>query len=249
MPDPATTPTLTPALEDYLETIYQLVAQAGFARVRDIATARDVRPASVTPAMKRLDEMGLIDYERREYVGLTAAGEVAARRIYSRHQVLARFFTTILGLPSDIAEHDACAAEHSLSPETIDQLVRLFEYMEVCPQGGDYLQHFQTCSAVHDDVTPCPHDCEVQQLTVKRPSTMSLAGLQPGQRGRVVQVESKGAVRQRLLDMGLIPDTHLEVARTGTAGDPVWIRLQGYELALRRSEAQAVMVEPEVENE
>ena len=247
MPEPTTTPTLTPALEDYLETIFQLVARSGFARVRDIATARDVRPGSVTPAMKRLDEMGLIDYERREYVGLTAAGEIVARRIYARHQVLSRFFSSVLGLPADIAERDACTAEHSLSPETIDQLVRLFEYMEVCPEAGDSLQRFQTCSAVHDHVAPCPHDCEIKQLTLKRPPTMTLAELQPGQRGRVVQVESKGAVRQRLLDMGLIPDTHLEVARTGASGDPVWIRLQGYELALRRSEAKAVTVEAEIE--
>ena len=37
---------LTPALEDYLETIYRLVAKSGFARVRDIARARDVSPAA-----------------------------------------------------------------------------------------------------------------------------------------------------------------------------------------------------------
>lgn len=243
MVEQAATPNLTPALEDYLETIYRLVGQAGFARVRDIASARDVRPGSVTPALKRLDELGLIDYERREYVGLTAAGEKAARRIYARHQVLTRFFKSILNLPDEIAEHDACAAEHALSPETMDQLVRLFEYMEVCPRGEDHLQRFQHCSAVHDDIAPCPHDCSAKDLTFQRAPTLSLADLAPGQRGRVVQVDSKGAVRQRLLDMGLIPDAHLEVARSGAAGDPVWIRLQGYELALRKSEAEAVLVE------
>ena len=237
---------LTPALEDYLETIYRLVAKAGFARVRDIAKARDVSPASVTPAMKRLDQLGLIDYQQREYVGLTKDGEIAGRRIYARHQILTRFFSKFLGLPDDLAERDACSTEHNLSPETVDRLVRLFEYMEVCPEGKDHLQRFRTCSAVHQDVAPCPNDCNAPTLLSDAVSARrwSIADLKPGQRARIRQVESTGAVRQRLLDMGILPNAHLEVARIAPAGDPVWIRMQGYELALRVSEARAVTVEP-----
>jgi DtxR family Mn-dependent transcriptional regulator len=236
---------LTPALEDYLETIYRLVAKAGFARVRDIASARDVRPGSVTPAMKRLDQLGLIDYQQREYVGLTPAGEVAARKIYARHQVLRRFFRNFLSLPEDVAERDACNAEHTLSPETVDALVRLFEYMEVCPEGKAYADRFKTCSLVNGDVPPCPRECTAVRLGPMSAERRSVADLQPGQQARIVQIESQGAVRQRLLDMGILPHTMLEVARVGSGGDPVWIRLQGYELALRRSEAGAVLVTTE----
>jgi len=234
--------TLTPALEDYLETIFRLVGKSGFARVRDIAKARDVRPASVTPAVKRLDEMGLVEYQRREYVGLTEKGESAARRIYARHQVLRQFFTGILGLPPDIAERDACAAEHAMSPETLDALVRLFEYMAVCPEGVEHLQRFQRCSRVHPDVAPCPHECSPVPLALGDEVRMSVADLKPGQRGRIRMIESQGAVRQRLLDMGILPDATVEVARIAPAGDPVWIKLNGWELALRRSEAQAIVI-------
>jgi len=238
-------PDLTPALEDYLETIYRLVSKHGFARVRDIASARNVRPASVSPAMRRLDDLGLIQYERREYVGLTATGEQAARRIYARHTVLRRFFTDILGLPADQAERNACAAEHSLTPEALDRLVRFFEYLAVCPEADDQLLRFQRCSLVHHDVPPCPNECHGLHDLVERTPRMSIADLTPGQRGRVTQVESDGAIRQRLLDMGLLPDAVIEIARVAPAGDPVWIKLQGFELALRRSEAASVLVEPE----
>jgi DtxR family Mn-dependent transcriptional regulator len=238
-------PNLTPALEDYLETVFRLVAKHGFARVRDIATARDVRPASVSPAMRRLDELGLVEYERREYVGLTRAGEEAARRIYSRHTVMRRFFGEILGLPADAAEQNACAAEHNLTPEALDRLVRFFEYLAVCPEADRELLRFQTCSLVNPDVPPCPNDCPHLQTLSERTPTMSIADLDPGQRGRVTQVESSGAVRQRLLDMGLLPDAVVELARVAPAGDPVWIKLQGYELALRRSEAKAVAIQIE----
>lgn len=70
----------------------------------------------------------------------------------------------------------------------------------------------------------------------------ALSDLRPGERGRVARVDATGAVRQRLLDMGLLPDTVIELERLAPAGDPVWIRLQGYQLSLRRSEARTVQV-------
>ena len=61
--------TLSSSLEDYLETVYQLVKEHKFARVRDIAKARNVKAGSVSPALKRLAELfsdGEIDYRRLE---------------------------------------------------------------------------------------------------------------------------------------------------------------------------------------
>jgi Fe2+ transport system protein FeoA len=63
---------------------------------------------------------------------------------------------------------------------------------------------------------------------------MSLSHLGPGERGRVTQVTGAGAIRQRLLDMGIIPDVELEVERRGPTGDPIWIKLQGFQLSLRK---------------
>lgn len=236
-------PLLTPALEDYLETVFRLVARNGAARVRDIAAARNVKPGSVSPAMKRLDKLGLIRYERGEYVGLTDSGLVAARKVYSRHQVLHRFLGEFLGLPADVAEQDACTMEHNLSPQTVDAIVRLLEYMEVCPEASEDIARFRKCSAVHPDVDPCPHDCGIVTLSVDRAPVMSIAQMQPGQEGRVRQIGGQGAVRQRLLDMGLLPDVTLDMERKAPTGDPVWIKLQGFDMALRRSEAELVSVE------
>jgi ferrous iron transport protein A len=122
--------------------------------------------------------------------------------------------------------------------------VQLFEYMEMCPEGQDHLQRFQRCSLVHGDVEPCPHDCPGHPVVLAgRTDQMSIADLTPGQRGRVRQIEGQGAIRQRLLDMGILPDAEIELARIAPAGDPLWIKLQGFELALRRAEARAVKVQ------
>ena len=71
---------------------------------------------------------------------------------------------------------------------------------------------------------------------------MSVSDLQPGQEGKVRQLNATGSIRQRLLDMGLLPNTTVRLERLAPAGDPIWISLQGSQLALRRKEAQAVLV-------
>src|SRR5512143_2334664 len=96
----APAPMMSSPLEDYLETIYLLVQEHGFARVKDIARARDVKAATVSIALRKLAELDLVRYERREYIALSAEGEEAGRRVFSRHRILARFFEEVLGMPT-----------------------------------------------------------------------------------------------------------------------------------------------------
>jgi len=242
---------LTPALEDYLETIFALVRETGMARVRDIASARGVKAGSVSPALARLAALGLVRYARREYVSLPGQGEAEARRVTARHTVLTHFFQEVLQLPVAVAERDACAIEHSLSDETMDRLVRLFEFLRSCPQGRDsFVDRFHACPLVQEDVPACTQGCRLptgQSAGPRPPAEVPLTALfslRPGERGRVARIDAKGPVRQRLLDMGILPDALIELERTAPLGDPIWIRLQGYQLSLRRTEAEAVLVRP-----
>ncbi len=117
---------LSGSLEDYLETIYLLAQERQFARVRDIASARGVKAGSVSPALKRLSDMGLVNYVRREYVSLTPEGEREARRVFARHQILTRFFKEVLQMPAVAAEEQACSMEHILTNDAMDRLVKFF---------------------------------------------------------------------------------------------------------------------------
>ena len=74
---------------------------------------------------------------------------------------------------------------------------------------------------------------------------MSIASMKPGQSGVVTQITATGALRQRLLDMGILPETKVDVERSGPGGHPLWIRCQGARLALRRAEASSVLVRAE----
>ncbi|MBW2458655.1 MAG: metal-dependent transcriptional regulator [Deltaproteobacteria bacterium] len=252
----AAVPALSDALEDYLEAIYVLLRDQPYARVRDIAKARGVKTGSVIPALRRLSDAGLVDYRQREYVNLTESGQVAARRVFSRHQILLRFFTEVLQMPAELAEQDACSMEHGLSDEGLDRLVRFMEFLRVCPNSQDeFLSVFHNCSLAGDVQTSCTGECRIGPAAGSSSTAsdgarkrreipqVSIHDLRPGQTGTVTHVNARGSIRQRLLDMGVLPDASVELVRVAPTGNPIWIKMEGTQLALRQDEAKAVLVE------
>ncbi|RLB64093.1 MAG: DtxR family transcriptional regulator [Deltaproteobacteria bacterium] len=249
---------LSPSLEDYLEAIFVLLRNQPYARVRDIAKARGVKTGSVIPALKRLSDAGLVDYRQREYVSLTESGQVAARRVFARHQVLSQFFTEVLQMPADLAEEDACAMEHGLSDAGLDRLVRFMEFLRVCPHGQEeFLNVFHSCSLADDSEEGCSGNCAnaptpgccpaaadaADDQPREESKLVSIHDLQPGQTGTVTHVNARGSIRRRLLDMGVLPNAAVELVRVAPTGNPVWIKMDGIQLALRQAEAEAVLVE------
>ncbi len=76
-------------------------------------------------------------------------------------------------------------------------------------------------------------------MSIKR-----LSELGPGEQGRIINVGGKGEIRRRLLDMGIVSGAIVEVQRIAPLGDPVQIKVKGYDLALRKEEAKNIQVEP-----
>lgn len=118
--------------EDYLETIADLTDSHGHAHVRDIARARGVTMATVSEAVRNLADRGYVLHDSWGTVTLTSVGLKRARQIKHRHETLREFFRDLLGLPEDIAEHEACTIEHSIAAETLRRIERLIECVKRC---------------------------------------------------------------------------------------------------------------------
>lgn len=72
---------------------------------------------------------------------------------------------------------------------------------------------------------------------------MSLDQLKPGEAGVIKIVGGTGALRRRLLDMGLTPGTRVSVRKVAPFGDPMELNLRGYELTLRGDDARNIQVD------
>lgn len=111
----------TDRMEDYLEVIYELVQQKGYATTVDISSYLNVSSPSVTKMMQKLDETGYLNYEKYRGIKLTNEGIRIARNIRNRHGLLAEFFM-IIGVDEETANNDAEGIEHHLHPETMRKL-------------------------------------------------------------------------------------------------------------------------------
>lgn len=111
----------TDRMEDYLEVIYELVQEKGYATTVDISSYLNVSSPSVTKMMQKLDETGYLKYEKYRGIKLTNEGTRIARNIRNRHGLLAEFFM-IIGVDEETANNDAEGIEHHLHPETMKKL-------------------------------------------------------------------------------------------------------------------------------
>ena len=73
-------------------------------------------------------------------------------------------------------------------------------------------------------------------------SSLPLSSLQPGSAGKVTEIKIASASRARLMEMGLLVGTPVELVRFAPLGDPVEIKVRGYHLTLRRHEADQIFV-------
>jgi len=69
-----------------------------------------------------------------------------------------------------------------------------------------------------------------------------LIELKPGQKGEILKVLGSGALHRRLLDMGLVKGTTVEIEKVAPLGDPIEIKIKGYHLSLRKEEAAQIII-------
>lgn len=72
---------------------------------------------------------------------------------------------------------------------------------------------------------------------------IKLSELKIGEKGLIKKVEGEGRVRRRLFDMGVTPGVDVLLRKKAPLGDPIEIKIRGYELTLRKEEANLIIIE------
>ena len=110
------------SLEDYLERILILKNKKSNVRSIDLAHDMNFSKPSISIAMKKLEEKGLVIVNKDNgFLELTKEGLAIATKTYEKHCTLRDLFISI-GVSPEVASEDACKIEHDLSDETFDCL-------------------------------------------------------------------------------------------------------------------------------
>jgi len=126
-------------MEDYLERIYMLIDEKGYARVSDIAEGLEVHPSSVTKMIQKLDKDNYLIYEKYRGLIMTSKGKKMGKRLADRHQLLENFLHTI-GVQADNIYKDVEGIEHHLSWDSITCIETLVEYFNRDPSRLESLK-------------------------------------------------------------------------------------------------------------
>lgn len=199
----------TPAVEDYLKTIYSLCAEGERASTTHIAEALQVAPASVTGMLRKLAsaEPPLVVYHKHRGATLTLEGERAAIEIVRHHRLLETFLHDILGYAWDEVHEEADRLEHVISETFEERIAQVLGNPARDPHGD-----------------PIPsRDLEMPPSTLTR-----LIDLRPPQRGVVVRVnDADSALLRYLGECSLLPGTRFTTVRYTPYDETISLRLEG----------------------
>lgn len=180
---------------DYVKAIWE-VAGSGAASTKDVAERLAISAASVTNMFGRLQEMGLVEYERYRGAALTGRGRTEALRLVRRHRLIETFLLEHLGYSWRDVHAEAERLEHTVSDEFTERL-------------AEFLGH-----PGHD-----PHGDPIPSAdgTLEPDDSFPLSDAQAQRRVRIHKVrDDDDSVLEYLGDRGLIPGRVLTVKEVRT---------------------------------
>ncbi len=215
---------VSPAVENYLKTVYLLEAKTGQpVPTSKIAERLAVAPASVTEMVQRLARDGLVKHVRYGGVSLTGRGRRAALRVVRRHRLLETFLVRELGMDWGQVHDEAETLEHAIS----DRLLAA-----IAAKLGDPARD------PHGDPIPSA-DLEIDEA-----EAVSLDRLPVGVKGRLVRIlDANPALLAYLDGLSVSLGDEIEVVNQEPFGGPFTVSVGGHKRSLGRLAAAALSVE------
>jgi DtxR family Mn-dependent transcriptional regulator len=211
------------AIEDYLKTIYTLGEEESPVSTSRIAAARDVQPASVTSMLQRLDKLNLVHYEKHYGVTLTESGERVALEVIRHHRLIELYLIEALGFEWDEVHEQADLLEHVISEKLEERIAAYLGHPTVDPHGDPIPAKDGTMVTI--DVSPLTTLAEGDTAVVAR-----------------IINDANSEMLRYLGELGLTPDTKLQVITVAPFDGPVTVRVDGEEQVIGHNVAESILV-------
>jgi DtxR family Mn-dependent transcriptional regulator len=203
----------SPAVEDYLETIYEL-EESGIPPMRARLVERlGVSAPTVSETVGRLEREGLLELDEQRLLHLTERGRLAATGVMRRHRLAERLLVDVLKVPWHQVHEEAHRLEHAISETLEPYLVAALGDPGSCPHGN-----------------PIPGSANVVDVTTQAALADLVAGAVSVVRRIDEALEAQPAVMRDLEDNRLIPGEPVEVVSVGA--DKLVVRTPAGDAAL-----------------
>jgi DtxR family transcriptional regulator, Mn-dependent transcriptional regulator len=179
---------VTVAEEEYLQILYWLHEAGLPMTAANVARAMQLSAPTVHEMIGRLERDGYVTRDEDKMIVFTPSGQEQAETIVSRHRLIERFLTDVLGIPWHEVHEEAERLEHAMSPVLEERMLAAIGEAKTCPHGhpikaGTRVEGVPLADVeVGADIQVLRFENEAEDLLLY----LREAGLDPGQRGVVV---------------------------------------------------------------
>jgi len=213
---------LSESAENYLKTIYRLMADENtYVKPKLLAEFLTYAPSTMTLTLQRLARKGYIEYIKYRGVRLTERGILRVAKILRAHRLCEVFLHQKLGLDLVLTHNEACRMEHVISEETVNRLEAFLNYPKFCPHGN-----------------PIPD----KNLRLIKLNDIALSNVGVGVY-RVSRIAFETPeILALMLHIGIKPDVVLEVLKIDKVNRVLMVKLGSSEHIIPLRVAQVIMV-------
>lgn len=213
---------LSQSIEDYLKAIFTLQSEGERASTTKIAESLEVSSASATNMIKRLAEMGLVDYQSYKGSKLTTSGKKIALEIIRHHRLLELYLLEVMGYSWDEVHDEAEKLEHHISEQFEDKIANLL-----------------------DDPTHDPHGDPIptKEGIMPQMDAQPLIEAEPNQEYILSRVKDQDPELLRYLEkIGMLPGIKVELKEKAPFKGPLTLLIENEEQAIGHDVAKNIFV-------
>ncbi|MFI7482708.1 metal-dependent transcriptional regulator [Kocuria sp. M1R5S2] len=201
------------SMQNYLKVVWGLQEWSDDPVTASVIARRTgVRLSTVSDAIRKLTEQGMVEHAPYGKISLTELGRAHAVAVVRRHRLIEAFLVDALKYRWDEVHDEAEVLEHAVSDLMVERMDEFLGHPRRDPHG---------------DPIPAPDG------SVEHPDAVRLTGVRPGTRARVERISDLDPARlQYFADHGVVVDAHLEILESGPYAEAVVLRVAGREATL-----------------
>ncbi|MGL6298884.1 MAG: metal-dependent transcriptional regulator [Methanobacteriaceae archaeon] len=191
---------LSENMEEYLEALYKYDTRSDFVSTNKLSSSLDVSPGSVTQMLKKLDDLGYVNYVPYKGAKLSITGFRLAKTIIRKHRILELFLFDVLKIREDKVHFQACEMEHSLSGDAEMALCKILNSPDSCPDNRLIPEcnfDFSSCSECETTAN------DIEAIPIRKKTLISLYQLHEGEKGRVLFLRGSNKFLNGLANVGI----------------------------------------------
>lgn len=193
-------------VEEYLEALYRNGSNKEQVSTTTISKDLNIAPGSVTQMLKKLENLGYINYTPYRGASLTDDGMRIAQKITRKHRILEKFLMDVLNIKEENIHEQACKMEHALSDEAERALCTMLHHPDLCPDNNI----IPACDLDFDSCHQCFSANDFDDIINRKFNLLSISELNPNSNGTISFIRGSGDLLDDISKLGISIGDHID---------------------------------------